>query len=109
MEFCPKCKTLLIPRKSEEGTHLICKNCGYKMKASSLQYKIVKLKEKESKGSLSVVEDKNENLMPKTKVECPTCGGIEAYWWLVQTRRADEAPTRFYKCTKCGYTWREYD
>ncbi|MEM4865380.1 MAG: hypothetical protein QXY09_02690 [Acidilobaceae archaeon] len=26
----------------------------------------------------------------------------------MQTRAADEPPTRFYRCTKCGYTWREY-
>ncbi len=109
MKFCPKCKTLLIPRKDEGETYLICRCCGYKIETNSLQYRIVKSKERESKISLSVIENKNENLMPKIKVECPACGGIEAYWWLVQTRRADEAPTRFYKCTRCGYTWREYD
>jgi DNA-directed RNA polymerase subunit M len=109
MEFCPKCKTLLIPRRNEEGTHLVCRNCGYKKEASSLPYKIVKSRREHSKTSLSIVEGENENLMPKTKAECPACGGTEAYWWFVQTRRADEAPTRFYKCVKCGYTWREYD
>jgi len=27
---------------------------------------------------------------------------------MIQTRAADEPPTRFYRCTKCGHTWREY-
>ncbi|MBI2112883.1 transcription factor S, partial [Candidatus Woesearchaeota archaeon] len=25
-----------------------------------------------------------------------------------QTRGADEPETRFFRCTKCNYTWREY-
>ncbi|MDP6459515.1 MAG: transcription factor S, partial [Candidatus Hydrothermarchaeota archaeon] len=29
-------------------------------------------------------------------------------WWLLQTRKADESETRFYRCTKCKFTWREY-
>ncbi|MCK4973458.1 MAG: transcription factor S, partial [Candidatus Heimdallarchaeota archaeon] len=29
--------------------------------------------------------------------------------WMVQTRSADESPTRFFRCTACGETWREYD
>ncbi|MCD6114052.1 MAG: transcription factor S, partial [Thermoprotei archaeon] len=41
--------------------------------------------------------------------ECPKCGNREAYVWMMQTRAADEPPTRFYRCTKCGYTWREYE
>ncbi|MBS3171381.1 hypothetical protein J4449_02085 [Candidatus Woesearchaeota archaeon] len=28
--------------------------------------------------------------------------------WLVQTRAADEAATRFFKCVKCMHTWRAY-
>ncbi|RLG10996.1 MAG: transcription factor S, partial [Thaumarchaeota archaeon] len=40
---------------------------------------------------------------------CPKCGNREAYYWAVQTRSADEPMTRFFRCTKCGYTWREYD
>ena len=28
---------------------------------------------------------------------------------LKQTRSADEAPTRFFECAKCGHKWRDYD
>jgi DNA-directed RNA polymerase subunit M len=31
-----------------------------------------------------------------------------AYFWTQQTRGADEPETRFFKCTKCSHTWREY-
>ncbi len=44
----------------------------------------------------------------KTRVKCPKCGNMEAYVWIEQTRAADEPPTKIYKCTKCGYMWREY-
>ncbi|GAI81579.1 unnamed protein product, partial [marine sediment metagenome] len=32
----------------------------------------------------------------------------KAYFWSVQTRSGDEAETKFFKCTKCEFTWREY-
>ncbi|MRR35944.1 transcription factor S, partial [bacterium] len=32
-----------------------------------------------------------------------------AYWWLRQLRSADESEVRFFRCTKCSRTWREYD
>ncbi|PIO07920.1 transcription factor S, partial [Candidatus Pacearchaeota archaeon CG10_big_fil_rev_8_21_14_0_10_35_219] len=31
-----------------------------------------------------------------------------AYFWTMQTRAADESETKFYRCTKCDHTWREY-
>lgn len=43
-----------------------------------------------------------------THVICPKCGNDTAYTWIVQTRSGDEGPTVFYRCTKCGYTWRVY-
>ena len=39
---------------------------------------------------------------------CEKCGNKAAYYWTQQTRGADEPETRFFKCTKCEYTWREY-
>ncbi|RLG87398.1 MAG: transcription factor S, partial [Thermoprotei archaeon] len=42
-------------------------------------------------------------------VRCPRCGYDEVYYWEVQTRAADEPTTRFFKCARCGYVWREYE
>ena len=53
--------------------------------------------------------DAGINTRPTTNVICPKCGHGKAEWWLQQTRSADEAETRFFKCLKCRYTWREYD
>ena len=52
-----------------------------------------------------LVLNPNKPLSPK----CPKCGNDEAHYFVYQTRAADEAPTIFYKCTRCGYRWRSYD
>ena len=52
-------------------------------------------------------EDQDES-RPTIKIECEKCGHDEAVWWMLQTRSADEPTTQFYRCTKCGYTWRNY-
>jgi DNA-directed RNA polymerase subunit M len=45
---------------------------------------------------------------PVIEARCPECEHNEAYYWTQQTRSADEPETRFFKCTKCSHTWREY-
>jgi len=62
-----------------------------------------KTREKE----LTIIESAAPTL-PKTRVKCPKCGNNEAFWVLRQTRAADEPETRIYRCTECGYSWREY-
>jgi DNA-directed RNA polymerase subunit M len=52
--------------------------------------------------------DEEIQTLPTTRVECPKCKNNLAEWWLLQTRKADESETRFYRCTKCKFTWREY-
>ncbi len=50
----------------------------------------------------------NLEVNPKVKILCDKCGNKVAYYWTQQTRGADEPETRFFKCTKCSHTWREY-
>ncbi|MEM3416706.1 MAG: transcription factor S [Candidatus Nanoarchaeia archaeon] len=100
--FCPKCGALLIPKTDKEGK-LVCKNCGALVEGE------VKISEKRSETREKIILIKEEpKVLPKTKEECPKCGNMEAYFWVVQTRAPDEPPTRFFRCTKCGHTWRDY-
>ena len=46
---------------------------------------------------------------PVTNETCPECGHDKAIYKMLQTRSADEAPTRIFTCTKCKHTWRAYD
>lgn len=99
MMFCKKCGNMLIPI----GKKLVCRVCRTEAESFVLSEK----KEKEKERVIMVKE--KEELQPKTRdVECPKCKHNEAYYWFVQTRAADEAPTKFLKCTKCSHTWRDY-
>ena len=95
----------MVPVKKNGKTILKCTQCGYEMEVQ--EKKIVE--KKESKKVVPKGMKEMPSVLPKVKVKCPKCGNTEAYTWTVQTRAADEPPTRFYKCTKCGYVWREYE
>jgi len=106
IQFCPKCKSILRPKKEGDKVILFC-SCGYTHDSAgsgSIKEEKVKVEEAE----LAVVEKEIETL-PKCEAECPKCGNSEAYYWTVQTRAGDEAETKFLKCTKCKKTWRDYD
>jgi transcription factor S len=105
MEFCPKCGTVMFPKDDS----FCCKKCGYKREITKeLISKYEVSQEVKAKESIIFTDDKIKTL-PTTRVICPKCQNKEAFWWLQQTRRADESETRFLRCTVCGYTWREYD
>ena len=101
--FCPKCGSLLMPKK--EGTKKIlgC-SCGFKDKVASGTIKeVVK---QDLKGVEVIIEEKE--VYPLVDIECTKCKNKKAYFWTVQTRASDEPETKFYKCQKCKYTWRDY-
>lgn len=102
MMFCPKCGSIM---KAGEAGKLTCTRCGF---VSGLQAgKITEVSKGPSNSKGVVVEGEHE-VNPKIDAECPKCGNKEAYFWTQQTRSADEPETRFYRCTKCKHTWREY-
>lgn len=100
MEFCPKCGAVLIQKRKNYG----CARCDYSTKEK------VKLKtsEKIDEKSKIVVIKKELNTFPIVIEKCKKCNNDKAYFWTIQTRAGDEAETKFFKCTKCGNTWREY-
>lgn len=87
------------------GNTAVCRKCGYEKEAGEEQVVIHTSSKRED---VPVIEGES-GALPTTNVNCPECGNREAYWWLRQMRAADESETRFYRCTKCGKTWREYD
>ena len=105
IEFCKKCGTILIPAKKGKTVSLKCRRCGYELKKPVQPIKIVEEK-RNSKGV--VVLEKDDTLLPITERECEVCGNKKAWYWLQQTRSADEPPTQFFRCTKCKRVWREY-
>ena len=69
----------------------------------------IKKKEEVKKTQEIGVVDKEFETDPITDAECPKCHHPKAYFWEVQTRAADEAPTKFLKCEKCKHIWRDYN
>ena len=105
IEFCERCGSILVPIKKGSTHYMKCRGCGKEIKKEMKSMKIVEEKVK-SKGV--VVIENDTTLLPLTDKECPDCEHDRAYWWLQQTRSADEPPTQFFRCEKCKHTWREY-
>jgi len=101
MEFCPKCGAVLIQKRKNYG----CARCNY---SSKDKVKIATSEKIEEKKKIAVISEKDTQILPIIAETCKRCGNNKAYFWTVQTRSGDEAETKFFKCTKCDFTWREY-
>ena len=109
MRFCPTCETRLRPSPGEEEV-IACAKCGFKAKKTEEDG--VRMEEVNNKSgqevSLKVLDGDVVETLPTTSIECPECKNGTAFWWMLQTRSADEPTTQFYRCTKCNHTWRNY-
>jgi len=85
----------------------ICSKCGAE---EQMKGEIVIPRNNKDNDKIVVIGKKERNLktLPQTKMKCPKCDNATAYWWMVQTRSIDESATQFFRCTKCGHTWRDY-
>jgi len=104
MEFCKKCGGMVVPKKVDKKIVSYCRSCGEKSRAEAELKLSEKVEKKEKIVTLSEVKEE----LPITDNQCGNCGNMKAYWWMQQTRAIDEPPTRFFRCTKCSYSWREY-
>ena len=97
--FCPKCGSLLMPKDEK----MVCGSC----KHISSEGKLTEKKKQEKK--IEIIEkSQQQKHLPKIKAHCEKCNNNEAYFHTMQTRSSDEPETKFFKCTKCSYSWREY-
>ncbi len=96
--FCEKCGSLTVPSSGK----MVCLSCGHETSES------IKLGEK-AKASKKMLEAGEYDVNPIVPANCRKCKNKEAYYAIKQTRSSDEAPTKFFRCTKCGFTWRQYD
>lgn len=104
MQFCTKCKSMMFPK---DGNYL-CRKCGNIIPIKNNAQNFVS-KAMIEDHEVVVLEGEQISGLPTTSAKCPECGNNTASWWLRQLRSADESETRFFKCTKCKFTWREYD
>ena len=77
--------------------------CGYEKNLTNDDIEKQYHMEGETNPQAKVIVTDNKNVaLPTTRITCYKCGGTKGYWWTVQTRSADEAPTNFIRCAKCG-------
>jgi len=102
--FCPKCGAILRP-KEKSGKKILYCDCGFSKSPDGEA--MAEIKEVgETAKKIEVIE--RVETSPRIKATCEKCANGIAYYWTQQTRGADEPETRFFKCTECNYTWREY-
>lgn len=104
MQFCPKCKAIMMPKLVNKKAVVACSRCGYTDKKTEAAPVVEKVK---LDNDIKVIGDQMETL-PTMKQRCPECKHPESYFWSKQTRAGDEPETRFFRCVKCSHTWREY-
>ena len=105
--FCPKCSSLMMPKEDGGKLSYYCPNCGYETNEGP-KGTVSFIKVASDSEGLMVAEGGRKPMAPIVDAVCPKCGHGKAHLEIVQTRAADEPPTRIYTCEKCGYTWREY-
>ncbi len=104
MEFCDDCGSMMMA----DGSAWECTNCGsVRCKEDTDAYVLT---EKQRGAEAIVIDDESKSAgLAKTDETCPECSNEKAYWYLQQTRAADESETRFFICTECDHQWRGYD
>jgi DNA-directed RNA polymerase subunit M len=106
---CPTDKVLLKP---VPGKGFACPKCGWTQKPAEGEL-VVHSHEKrriDKFDDLGLIDDPKKFKMQiwpiDDQVRCGKCGNWGAYYYLRQTRRADEPTTAFYECSKCGNKWK---
>ncbi|ERG93213.1 MAG: transcription factor S, archaeal [Haloquadratum walsbyi J07HQW1] len=105
MQFCDECGSMMKKR----GEDMVCASCGYHTEQNSTGDFVSTQKQKDE----DVIETEEgaefEGKPTDDSVVCDECGHTVAWYTIKQTGSADEPPTRFFKCTECGYRWRDYN
>ncbi|MHA1200955.1 MAG: transcription factor S [Candidatus Heimdallarchaeaceae archaeon] len=114
MDFCPNCGKILHTEKDKKSKAiLLCVKCGFKRNLE-VDEQVTFTEEIEHDLIREMTTVMNESEVDSTKpikeMYCSKCKTKQnVSFWQIQTRSADESPTRFFRCVTCGETWREYD
>jgi DNA-directed RNA polymerase subunit M len=109
MEFCPKCEKRMVLSRTKTAYVFICPICKCK-KSTDSSATVKAVVSKKPRETIVVIgkEDQDLKTNPTAQISCPKCENNLAYTWQVQTRAGDEGATQFFRCTKCGHTFRLY-
>lgn len=90
--------------KTDNG-EWVCGSCGFRKSVENAE----EYTTTEDQEHSEIIESSKVSTLPTTDALCSECGNSKAYWYMQQTRSADESETRFFVCTDCEHKWREDD
>ncbi len=107
MQFCDDCGSMM----KADGDRMVCTGCGAATgRDRDREDAFISTESQIDDEIIESSEEANfEGKPTATDVVCDECGTQKAWYTLKQTASADEPPTRFFKCTECGYRWRGYN
>lgn len=107
MQFCDDCGSMM----KAQGDVMVCSSCGAEQaRDEAAEAAFISTEEQTDDDVIETEEGANFEGKPTSDdVTCEECGNGTAWYTIKQTGSADEPPTRFFKCTECGYRWREYN
>lgn len=119
MLFCPFCASLLLLESSPTGLRYSChvQGCAYVSPVRGVSTNVISLAQfnkrlpdeaERSDPTAAAEAERKASGRQRVTVECPQagCDGTEAEYEQLQIRSADEPPSTFYSCLKCGHGWR---
>lgn len=106
MQFCESCGSLM----RSEGDRMVCSSCGASTAKDDGLAEAYTTTERQRTDDVIEADpgQADEGKPTATDVRCDSCGHDEAWYTIKQTASADEPPTRFFKCKRCGKRWRGY-
>lgn len=107
MQFCDACGSMMIA----QDDRMVCTNedCGASTHRD--EARAAAFVSTEAQDDADVIETEAgaaDEGKPTAEARCDRCDNDRAWYTIKQTASADEPPTRFFKCTECGYRWRDY-
>ena len=107
LNFCPKCKAIIVPRTIDGKTIMLCNSCGWwREKKGAISLKISEGVKKSSVGEGVADADKDVDERATYEHVCEKCGYDKAEVWDAGVQISDEDELIMLKCGKCGYVER---
>ena len=103
LDFCPKCKDMLIPHLEVGKLSVKCKKCDFSKQVTKDLISKEKIKHAEERGE-GVVKD--ENIFATYDNECEKCGYDKAEIIDIGVLISDEDNLIFLECGKCKHVER---